>query len=286
MCTLILGRDVLGSGTVVFAANRDERPDRASEGPAVLSDSPLVAGGRDALAGGTWLAVREGRAVIAVLNRRDGSGLPVAKDRRSRGLLALDVATAPENFHHGLDPGGERREILDRIRSVAGDELGAASLARAFSALWEASYSPFSLVFASPGGAWVLSLEAGGSPRVRPVTGGWHVITHADLDDEREPRTARLLYELAYYRPLSMEKALQRTGDLLRSHGADRGAVDPRPVPAVCLHGGVMETVSSSLVFLHEGGCRYLHAEGRPCQAAFADRTTLLDPPRSEAAAG
>lgn len=286
MCTLILGRDVLGAGTVLLAANRDERADRASEAPVVLHDAPLVAGGRDQAAGGTWLAVREGRAVIAILNRRAAAGAAAARDRRSRGLLALDVATAPEGFHLELDPVGERREILDRIRAVAGDELGAAALARAFAALWDAAYAPFSLVFASPGGAWVLGLEAGGKPRVRAVPEGWHVITHAELDDESEPRTARLLYELAYYRPLSVEKALQRAGDLLRSHGAGRGAVDPRPVPAVCLHEGLMGTVSSSMVFLQEGGCRYLHAEGRPCQAAFTDRSALLVPRRRELAAG
>lgn len=286
MCTLILGRDVLGNGTVVLAANRDERRDRASEPPALLHDVPLVAGGRDAVAGGTWLAVREGRAVIALLNRRDGAGAAPPKERRSRGLLALDVATAPEDFHRGLDPGGERRELLERIRAVAGDELAAASLARAFAALWEGRYAPFSLLFASPGGAWVLGLEPGGAPRVREIPGGWHVITHQDLDDEGEPRTARLLYELAYYRPLSVEKALQRTGDLLRSHGAARGAVDPKPVPAVCLHDGPMGTVSATQVFLHEGGCRYLHAEGRPCETRFEDRSALLEPPRREAAAG
>ncbi|HEV2105058.1 MAG TPA: NRDE family protein, partial [Candidatus Eisenbacteria bacterium] len=58
MCTLILGRDVRGADTVVIAANRDEAPDRPSEPPRVLHGSPRVVGGRDARAGGTWLAVR------------------------------------------------------------------------------------------------------------------------------------------------------------------------------------------------------------------------------------
>src|SRR6266850_923872 len=96
---------------VVIAANRDEDPARPSDPPGVLNESPRLVGGRDRRAGGTWLAVRERRAAVAMLNRRGvagdapgrpGAGAGVAVGRgaaggdtlRSRGLLTLEVAKA------------------------------------------------------------------------------------------------------------------------------------------------------------------------------------------------
>jgi hypothetical protein len=280
LCTLIIGRDILGPGTVVLAANRDERPDRDSEAPVVLSETPRVVGGRDRVAGGTWLAVRESRAVVAVLNRHDPHRESPPAGRRSRGLLALDVATVSPDFALEMDPADERRELFDRIRARSGPGLAYAALCRAFAALWADAYAPFSLLFASPGGAWLVSQESAGEPLLRTVPGGWHVITHADMDDENEPRTARLLYELAYFRPLSIEKTEQRLSDLLRSHGAARGTGrDAAMVPPVCLHEGVMCTVSASLVTLTPTGARLLHADGRPCERRFQDRSSLLNAP-------
>jgi hypothetical protein len=279
MCTLIVGRGIPGPDTILVAANRDERPERASEGPGVLCENPRVVGGRDVEAGGTWLAIRDGRAVVALLNRRVADGTAPAANRRSRGLLTIDVASTPIDYPLTMDPARERRELVERIRSVGGPGLGGAALCRAFAALWEASYGPFSLVWVSPESAWLLALDAGGEPRCQPIPNGWHVITHAELDDESEPRTARLLYDLAFFRPLSVEKALQRLGDLMRSHGAERGIADPRPVPAVCLHDGVMRTVSSTMVAIGPGPGRYLHTDGRPCENRYADHSHLLEVP-------
>ena len=93
MCTLIVGVSVMGPRSLLVAANRDEDPRRPSDPPLVLGERPRVVGGRDARAGGTWLAVRDGNAVVAMLNRC-WNGDPPAPDprRRSRGLLAVDVA--------------------------------------------------------------------------------------------------------------------------------------------------------------------------------------------------
>src|ERR1700758_1794480 len=93
MCTLILARDVLGPRTILLGANRDERAARPSIPPGVLVDAPRVVGGRDQVGGGTWVALREGRAAVALLNRRDPAAQEAPADRRSRGLLPLDVAS-------------------------------------------------------------------------------------------------------------------------------------------------------------------------------------------------
>jgi len=271
MCTLILGRDVVRPGSVLIAANRDEDPARDSDPPQVLQESPRLVGGRDRRAGGTWLAVREGRAVVALLNRRDpAAGIPVA-GRRSRGQLVLDVAGVPEDYAAPLDPAVERREVLERLRAVSGSGLAYAAACRAMAALWEAPIAPCTLVFAMPESCWLLAVEAGVPPRVERIAGGWHVITHADLDDASEPRTAWLVRELSGFAPRSGQQAEQRLGDLLRSHG------DPvAGIPPVCLHDGRMVTVSASTVWLASGEARYRHAEGRPCEHPLEDRSHLL----------
>lgn len=241
MCTLIIGRDVLGPRSVLLAANRDESPGRPTDPPMVLSETPRVVGGRDRLAGGTWLAVREGPAAVALLNRRERSASG-RTPTRSRGLLTLDVATAPisEAPH------------------------------RALALLAEAEYAPFTLVYATPS-ACVMLVNEGGPPRHVDVPLGWHVLTHQELNDSTEPRAAylfRRLYDLPPGTPADTEA---RAIALLREHG-ERGT------PPVCLHEGRMVTVSSSVVFLSEKQVRYLHAEGRPCEHEFQDQTRLLEP--------
>ncbi|TMQ64167.1 MAG: NRDE family protein [Candidatus Eisenbacteria bacterium] len=248
MCTLILGRDVVGPRTVILGANRDEDPTRPAETPRALRERPRVVGGRDVRAGGTWLAVREGLAV-AMLNRRDG-GEPAAPraDRRSRGLLTIDVATVPEPA-----------DAIDHARTLVARDR----------------YAPFSLVLASPASCWWLSHDGDGPGRSVEVPAGWHVLTHMDLDDDRELRTVRLMRELDGFRPRTAEQATERLRALLGSHEA--GAANP----AVCLHQGRMVTVSSSLVWLAESEARYLHAEGRPCENPFVDYSRLLASPAS-----
>ena len=241
MCTLIIGRDVLGPRTVLLAANRDENPGRPTDPPMVLSETPRVVGGRDRLAGGTWLAVREGPAAVALLNRRDftTSGRTAG---RSRGLLTLDVAKAP---------------IEEAPR-------------RAMALVAQAEYAPFTLVYATPD-ACALLVNEGGPPRHVDVPHGWHVLTHQELNDPTEPRAAYLLRRLYDLPPGTPAETEARAIALLREHG-DQGA------PPVCLHEGRMVTVSSSVVFLSETKVRYLHAEGRPCEHEFQDQTRLLEP--------
>ena len=253
MCTLIIGIDVVRSGSVLMAANRDEDPGRPSQPPGRLSESPRLVGGRDRRAGGTWLAVREGRAVVALLNRRDTTGepAPALPGRRSRGSLVLEVAAAQEDV-----PG----------LGLAGGALRCASAAT------EAErFAPCTLVFASPEASWMMAIDADAAPRVEPLPAGWHVLTHADLDDLSEPRTASLVREVAGFRPRSLGEAERRLDLLLRSHG-DPGA----GLPPVCLHHGRMVTVSSSGVWLAAGEARYRHAEGRPCEHPLVDRSALL----------
>lgn len=240
MCTLILGREVMGPGTLLLAANRDEDPARPTDPPLVLHGSPRVVGGRDRIAGGTWLALREGPRVVALLNRYDPSGGRVAT--RSRGLLTLDAAKAPEEA------------LRERALQLVAAER----------------YAPFTLLVASARECWMLVLHDG-PPRIVDVERGWHVLTHRELDDPSEPRAAYLVGRLREARPRDAADAEALTMGLLREHGGSGS-------PPVCLHEGRMRTVSSSVIAIGTDGVRYLHAEGRPCEHAYADRTRLLEP--------
>ena len=271
MCTLILGIEVLGPRTVLLAANRDEDPARPADPPLVLRGRPLVAGGRDRLAGGTWLALRGRHAAVAMLNRRPrgasrpgpagpavpGGTLAPTSALRSRGLLALDAAAAVP----------------------AADEIPGAVLARAEAlAAVDANlqggmaYAPFSLVVASPAGCWLLANDGSSPPHTRSIGRGWHVLTHEELDDPGEPRSAWLVRELAGWAPASRAAAEARLAALLKLH-ADEATPGS---PAVCIHEGRMRTVSSALVWLAPGEAAYSHAEGPPCTASFVNYTHLL----------
>jgi hypothetical protein len=265
MCTLVVGRDVLGPGSLLLATNRDEDPARPSDPPGILLFDPRVVGGRDRVAGGTWLAIREGRAAVALLNRRDRRGEPSAPipGRRSRGLLTLDVAAA--------------RDVPDAIPSrwnaLVGSPLARAALGTALLALGETSYAPFSLTFLSPESCWLLAFESG-QVRCGPIGPGWHVLTHADLDDRSEPRTAWLSGQLSDWSPTTVEEAIARLTGWMRGHGGSRA--EGGTEPPVCLHQGRMVTVSSNIVVWTREGVRYRHADGRPCEHDYVDHTSLL----------
>jgi uncharacterized protein with NRDE domain len=253
VCTVLLGRDVTGPGEILIAANRDEDPARPSDPPGLLLDSPRLVGGRDRVAGGTWLAIRTpsaghyaaeaggeaageessaGSSVTLLLNRRPLPGAPPGV--RSRGLMVIDVARSAEPR--------------------------AAALVEASSG----HYGPCTLVHASPSACWWLAIPGDGPVRTGHIARGWHAITHGEMDDPAEPRTAWLVSQLERLTERAVEPALARLARLLAHHGDATS-------PPVCLHDGRMQTVSAALIALAHDRVRYLHAEGRPCTQPFVD---------------
>lgn len=273
---------MLGPGTLVVGANRDESPERPSAPPRVLRARPRVVGGQDLTAGGTWMAVREARFVTALMNRRplalpDGGASPhpapppVGGPLRSRGLLCLDAAAAPPatDAPDALDPGTGERHPARRdaaLRLIERDAYAHATL----------------VGLDVDGEAWAIHLGHGGPPRARALGPGWHVVTHVDPDDAGEPRTAWLLARLRGWTPAGANEALERLGALLRDHGADDASAgagrerDPG-APPICLHRARFPTVSSALLALGDvGPPRYLHAPGPPCVTPYEDVSALL----------
>ncbi|PRX98560.1 NRDE family protein [Allonocardiopsis opalescens] len=170
VCTVVVDFRPGDEVPVLLAGVRDEFTGRPWSGPGRhWPDRPGLVGGRDDLAGGTWLAVRADRArVAAVLNgrlspRREEGRRPVldgrpagGPPRRSRGELPLAAAMAGKL------------------------ELGPPELA---------AFDPFHLVCAEPSGVRMWSWD-GRSLVESELPEGVTVVVNTGLD-ALEPRAAR-----------------------------------------------------------------------------------------------
>jgi len=245
VCIILLAWRCCGDAPVVFAANRDELLSRPSAPPAALAEEPRIAGGRDLLASGTWLAVSETGRIAAVTNR-----LAVERDpsRRSRGEIPL--------------------RLLDGPADTAGARLAALS---------PADYNPFNALHVTADAATAAHCRGDGIIDVVELGPGPHVITVQDTDDRSWPKSAFLLARLesAVSSSTTAAELLAAMEQLLRDHGGN-GRTE---LEHACVHGDVYGTVSSSSVVVHAGGAiTYRHAPGRPCEAAHADVSALLSP--------
>jgi len=89
MCLIALAWRAHPRWRLILAANRDEFHARPTLPLARWTDTPGVVGGRDALHGGGWLALR-GTRLAAVTNVRR----PPEREGRSRGELVADLVRA------------------------------------------------------------------------------------------------------------------------------------------------------------------------------------------------
>jgi len=126
MCLLLFALDVIPGRPWLLLGNRDEFHARASAAAAVWDDAADIVGGRDLVAGGSWLALSRRGRFAAVTNVRVGGA---ARAARSRGEL------------------------------VGGFVGGSATPAEYTQALSTrvAEYGPFNLIVGDAHGAWGLS---------------------------------------------------------------------------------------------------------------------------------
>jgi uncharacterized protein with NRDE domain len=108
MCLLVVFHRAHPDGPLCVAANRDEYLARPADPMTVLVQSgPRILGGRDRVAGGTWLAVNQHGVVAGLTNLPSPVRDPA---RRSRGELPLalarhaDAAVAVAAFRRGYRP--------------------------------------------------------------------------------------------------------------------------------------------------------------------------------------
>jgi len=232
MCTAILS--IEPGAPVLLAGVRDEFADRSWEPPGRhWPDHPGLIGGRDLLAGGTWLAVAPAaQRAACVLNAR-GRMAP-AGSRRSRGVLPLQAA----------DDG----------------KLGRADLAE---------FDPFHLLSAEPGAAVLWSWD-GERLAERELAAGLHMVVNSGLDSDLRTAPGHEQARVAHFLPRL--RAAPRPdprpgGPTAQAWGAwlpllagdGLAADDPRAliVRRDLGDGRVWGTTSISLVALSPGGLRY-----------------------------
>jgi uncharacterized protein with NRDE domain len=104
MCLIVLAFDSESDYPLIVAANRDEFHARPSQDANWWSDNPDIMGGRDLLAGGTWLAVNRTGRFAAVTNYRDAE--PKRGRLRSRGHLVTEFLQSdltPVDYLQAID---------------------------------------------------------------------------------------------------------------------------------------------------------------------------------------
>ena len=97
MCLIALAWRTHPRYRLILATNRDEFHARPTLPLAEWQDAPQIVGGRDALHGGSWLALR-GRRMAAVTNVRR----PPEQEGRSRGELVADFVRSDDTAHAAM----------------------------------------------------------------------------------------------------------------------------------------------------------------------------------------
>jgi len=248
MCSILIWLGEHPRYPLVIAANRDEYEGRASSGPQVLSEAPLVVGGRDDVALGTWLAISEHGLICALANRKGAGAHDPAK--RSRGTLVLDAART--------DNVAEARRLIETCDVHA--------------------YNPFIFVAADVRRGFAAH---GGEPGLQIVelARGAHAITNWDLDSDAAPKAARARAMARAFEPARSAVAgdlALRLHDVLRDHapgpnGLDGGLCVHRPETGYGTRSAWILTWSRGA-----GESRAYYVEGHPCKAEPSDVTHLL----------
>ena len=239
MCTLIISIKLEDPWPIIIAANRDEMAGRPSAAPGRhWPDRPEVLGGKDLLAGGSWMAVNTHGVVAAMLNREGTLGPAVGK--RSRGELVLDAL----------------------------DHADASEAAAAFRDLDGTAYRAFNMLIADNSGAWWIRAAGGRRVDVRAIPSGIHMLTAREVDDAACPRIAANLprFRVAVLpRPDANEWSLW-PGLLADGSGGDAAMEFMRETG--------FGTVSSSLLALpaadlHPTPPLWLYADGPPSRTPY-----------------
>lgn len=237
MCLILVGVAAKPGSRVFLLANRDEQHARASSAAAPWSEDPRVIGGRDLVAGGSWLAVRGDGRFAAVTNLRNLHAGPPPPAPQSRGALVRDFVLGDQPAGHWLD------QLRARINQFA----------------------PFNLIVGDAEGVRVLD---GGSGVHRPLEPGLHAVSNGPVD-EHWPKMQRI-------RALAQEALSSGAGpDTLRSLLRDRQQARDEHLPdtgldlereralsAIFISGASYGTRASTWLDLGEDGSLELHEVG------------------------
>ncbi|MET0595878.1 MAG: NRDE family protein [Polyangiaceae bacterium] len=264
MCLLIVLSQMYEAWPLVIAANRDEWLARPTTPITVLSEcDPRILGGRDEVAGGTWLATNEHGVVAGLTNRPPGpAGRQVL---RSRGELPMFLA----------------------------QHASAAAAAEAFAdAFRPADFNPCWLLAGDRDSLHYIDMSGvtdEDRATARALSPGLHILENRELDAV-SPKSRHVRRLLDGVERETGEGLVAFLSNVLRNHeipeGAEHGApredgfVRPAATEAACVHAGPYGTRSSSIVLVPSDRAArpVVHiAEGRPCETPLRDVTKMWE---------
>lgn len=251
MCTIAILIGV-AEAPVVLAANRDELYARPTRPPERLGDG--IAGGVDALSGGTWLAVNRVGRFVAVTNQVALATPPPGLKSRGTVVKELAAANDPDAYVAAIDP---------------------------------TQYASMNLVWGDAQTVRIAYIRReAGTCEVETLAAGVHVLANDRLKAPGFPRAERLAKQIEAIREHDWPRLWPRLAQLLADHSrVELADVPPSHLPAelareltaTCIHSERYGTRSSTLVAVEPGRiAAYMHADGPPCVTPFVDRMELL----------
>ena len=262
MCLLIALFQVVDDAPLIVAANRDELFARPAVPMTVLRErDPRVLGGRDELAGGTWLAVNEHGVVAGLTNQPAPHGRDASK--RSRGELPLAFTAC--------------RSAADAVRDVVPQ-------------LDPEHYNPCWMLVGDRESLFSVGLAGGRQPAVTQLAPGRHVLENRPFGT----LTAKTAQVSAMVAEVPGAAGAAAAADALAGVLSDhRPAADPPPaaappapgatggsrppeLSAACVHTPTYGTRSAMIITVSADGPPWLRvADGPPCEVPFRDATRL-----------
>lgn len=259
VCLLIVLSRCHRQSPLVVAANRDELYERPAVPMTVLQPAaPRILGGRDDMAGGTWLAVNDAGVFAGLTNRPTTEGRDPT--RRSRGELPLSAA------RHGS---------------------AAEAVAWLTAHVDPSSYNPAWLFVADRRSLFAVEVAGGPRPVAEPLGPGVHVLENRPLGaPSAKVDRVRTLIDDVEELPLRMlERRLQvvlADHELPTAAPLSSGAesADPRRPPATeaaCVHTDHYGTRWSAVISMPELGAppRFSYTPGPPCTTTSEDAGVL-----------
>jgi len=243
MCLVVVAHAAAARYRFVMAANRDELHARPTRPASWWPERPGLLGGRDLLAGGTWLGVDRRGRVAAVTNVRDGTPREAP---RSRGALVAGY--------------------LEGTESAAGFAAQSAAAA--------ASFAAFNLLLFDGAELWYASNRASAAL----LAPGIQAFSNAPFGVEW-PKTASA--KIGTARLLAAPDPLEALFDLLATQSSAESA-EQRYRDSHFMKGPVYGTRCSTVILIDDRGMltfaeRSFSVEGTP--TGEARETFAIEPP-------
>jgi uncharacterized protein with NRDE domain len=266
VCLLIALFGVVPDVPLLIAANRDEMYQRPTDPITVLrATHPRILGGRDELAGGTWLAVNQHGVVAGLTNQPTGARDPA---KRSRGELPLAFAAYP-------DAKSAVAEVCARLDPAA--------------------YNPCWMLVGDRQALFSVDVSGGHRARVEKLPAGRYVLENAPLwhPSAKQRRVAGLVAALDGAGPDGAGRVEAGLAAVLGDHqpaagpgpAGPGGQARPAELSAACVHTGRYGTRSAMIVSVGQAGePRVSVAAGPPCVTPLQDVTGMWASPAGQSA--